>query len=113
MPQDFTLADPGPALLFDDRVYKRGALTLHHLRTTMGDTAFFSMVRAWTAAHRHGSVSTAAFLAHAPSELEPLLSLLAVRQGAAPFSLTSSGSRTPMMDHIFRGALAERRRRRR
>ncbi|GAA2352457.1 M1 family metallopeptidase [Nonomuraea africana] len=74
MPQDFTLADPGPALLFDDRVYKRGALTLHRLRTEMGDAAFFSMVRAWTAAHRHGTVSTAAFLAHAPAALEPLLS---------------------------------------
>ena len=30
--QDFLLADPGPELMFDDRVYKRGALTLHALR---------------------------------------------------------------------------------
>ncbi len=27
--QDFVLADPGPETMFDDRVYKRGALTLH------------------------------------------------------------------------------------
>ena len=28
-PQDLLLADPGPRDMFDDRVYKRGALTLH------------------------------------------------------------------------------------
>ena len=31
------LADPGPELMFDDRVYKRGALTLHALRAEVGD----------------------------------------------------------------------------
>ena len=31
-PQDLLLADPGPRDMFDDRVYKRGALTLHALR---------------------------------------------------------------------------------
>ena len=31
-PQDLLLADPGPRDMFDDRVYKRGALTLHVLR---------------------------------------------------------------------------------
>ena len=28
-PQDLLLSDPGPRDMFDDRVYKRGALTLH------------------------------------------------------------------------------------
>ena len=32
LPQDLLLADPGPDLMFDDRLYKRGALTLHALR---------------------------------------------------------------------------------
>ena len=36
-PQDLLLADPGPRDMFDDRVYKRGALTLHALRTHIGD----------------------------------------------------------------------------
>ena len=36
-PQDLLLADPGPDLMFDDRVYKRGALLLHALRLTIGD----------------------------------------------------------------------------
>ena len=30
------LGDPGPELMFDDRVYKRGALLLHALRLTRG-----------------------------------------------------------------------------
>jgi aminopeptidase N len=64
LPQDFVLADPGSALLFDDRVYKRGALTLHALRRTLGDQAFFWHLRDWTTAHRHGNVSTEAFIAH-------------------------------------------------
>ena len=34
--QDLVLADPGPDLMFDDRVYKRGALALHALRTAVG-----------------------------------------------------------------------------
>ena len=39
LPQDLVLADPGPDLMFDDRVYKRGALTLHALRRAVGDDA--------------------------------------------------------------------------
>jgi aminopeptidase N len=61
-PQDLVLADPGAAALFDDRVYKRGALTLHALRLTVGDEAFFRILRAWTAAHRHGGVRTRDFV---------------------------------------------------
>ena len=56
--QDLVLADPGPSDLFDDRVYKRGALTLHTLRLTLGDSAFFDLVRDWVARNRHGVVTT-------------------------------------------------------
>ena len=49
--QDLLLADPGPDLMFDDRVYKRGALTLHALRTDVGDDAFFGLLRRWVADH--------------------------------------------------------------
>jgi aminopeptidase N len=62
--QDFTIGDPGADLMFDDRVYKRGALTLHAIRSQLGDDTFFSMLKAWTAAHRHGSVSTELFIEH-------------------------------------------------
>jgi len=59
LPQDLMLGDPGPDDMFDDRVYKRGALLLHALRLTMGDDTFFECLRTWVAAHRHGSVDRA------------------------------------------------------
>lgn len=63
--QDLVLADPGPALMFDDRVYKRGALTLHALRRTVGDEAFFDLLRTWVATHSGGNVTTADFVSMA------------------------------------------------
>jgi aminopeptidase N len=63
--QDLLLADPGPALMFDDRVYKRGALTLHALRRTIGDDAFFDLLRAWVSTHSGGNVTTADFVSMA------------------------------------------------
>jgi aminopeptidase N len=60
--QDLLLCDPGPDLMFDDRLYKRGALTLHALRTTLGDRAFFDLLRTWVSAHEHGSVTTEQFV---------------------------------------------------
>lgn len=62
LPQDLVLADPSAALMFDDRVYKRGALALHALRVALGDDVFFGLLRTWTARHRHGAVTTDAFL---------------------------------------------------
>jgi aminopeptidase N len=62
-PQDLLLVDPGPDDMFDDRVYKRGALALHALRGSIGDGAFFDLVRRWTREHRHGLVTTDDFRA--------------------------------------------------
>ncbi|MBB5165151.1 M1 family metallopeptidase [Mycobacterium sp. AZCC_0083] len=56
--QDLLLSDPGPRDMFDDRVYKRGALTLHVLRRTIGDDGFFDLLRDWTTRHRHGTAVT-------------------------------------------------------
>ena len=75
LPQNLVLADPGPDLMFDDRVYKRGALSLHAVRLHLGDPTFFPMLRAWVAAHRYGSVSTDAFCEHVAAH--------AVRTGGA------------------------------
>ena len=55
-PMHFTLKDPGPRDMFDDRVYKRGAITLHALRRTAGDPAFFAAVRDYVARGAHGVV---------------------------------------------------------
>ncbi|WP_326544924.1 M1 family metallopeptidase [Mycolicibacterium sp. ND9-15] len=57
-PRDLVLADPGPRDMFDDRVYKRGALTLHVLRRRLGDADFFALLQDWTARYRHSSVVT-------------------------------------------------------
>lgn len=61
-PQDLLVGDPGPELMFDDRVYKRGALALHAVRLAVGDEAFFGLLQHWTERNRHGSISTAAFI---------------------------------------------------
>jgi aminopeptidase N len=72
-PQDLRIGDPGVANLFDDRVYQRGALTLHGLRTRLGDGAFFGVLREWTATHRHGTATTSDFVALAQRHAtEPL-----------------------------------------
>ncbi|WP_046314889.1 M1 family metallopeptidase [Mycobacterium sp. UM_Kg1] len=63
LPQDLLLADPGPVEMFDDRVYKRGALTLHVLRGRLGDDAFFALLRDWTARYRHSNAGTEDFTA--------------------------------------------------
>ncbi|WP_043271578.1 M1 family metallopeptidase [Streptomyces sp. CT34] len=63
--QDFRLADPGQRRIFDDRVYVRGACLLHALRTAMGDSRFFAMLRSWHGTHRGASADTPAFVAHA------------------------------------------------
>jgi aminopeptidase N len=63
-PQDLILADPSRARMFDDRVYKRGALLLHALRLTLGDTLFFGVLRDWVETHRHGTVTTQLFVDH-------------------------------------------------
>ncbi|MCA0331387.1 MAG: M1 family metallopeptidase [Actinobacteria bacterium] len=60
-PQDLVLGDPGPDLMFDDRVYKRGALLLHALRLTIGDDRFFELLRTWVERHCYGSVTTEMF----------------------------------------------------
>ena len=52
---------PAPHRTFDDRVYKRGALTLHTLRRAVGDDLFFALLRAWVDTHRFGVVTTADF----------------------------------------------------
>jgi aminopeptidase N len=60
--QDLLVGDPGPQHMFDDRVYKRGALAVHAVRLACGDLAFFALLQEWTARHRHGSVSTHDFI---------------------------------------------------
>ena len=63
--KDIIVADPGAPDMFDDRVYKRGALALYVLSKALGGVRFFAMLRSWTEANRHAHVDTDRFLAHA------------------------------------------------
>ncbi|MHA7861995.1 M1 family metallopeptidase [Tessaracoccus sp. Y36] len=70
------LVDPGPARMFDDWIYKRGALTLHALRTEMGEERFFTVLRQWNVRHRFGVVSTDDFIALAEEVAQQKLTAL-------------------------------------
>jgi aminopeptidase N len=78
LPQDLRIGDPGARRMFDDRVYRRGALTLHALRTTIGEGEFFDLLREWTATQRHATVTTEQFTALAQRHAStPLAGLFA------------------------------------
>jgi aminopeptidase N len=57
------IGNPGVDHLFDGQVYDRGAMTLHALRLTIGDDAFFTLLRRWAAEHASGNVTTRQFVA--------------------------------------------------
>ncbi|WP_216364234.1 M1 family metallopeptidase [Subtercola boreus] len=59
------VADPGAAGIFDSAVYTRGGMTLQALRTTVGDEAFFRILKGWAAENAGHSVTTAQFIAYA------------------------------------------------
>lgn len=87
---DLVLADPGVGSLFDERVYKRGALTLHALRGRVGDAVFFALLRDWAVRHRHGSVTTEQFVAlageHAGADLSGLFDAWLHRRPLPPLA---------------------------
>jgi aminopeptidase N len=63
--EDLVVTDPGAKAMFDDRLYKRGALTLHALRIALDDESFFALLKTWVADHAYGSIDTAMFEEHA------------------------------------------------
>jgi aminopeptidase N len=56
------IGDPGTAALLDFAVYARGAMTLHALRTRVGDEVFFGILKEWTESHAGGNVAGADFI---------------------------------------------------
>jgi aminopeptidase N len=59
--------DPGAQNPFHSAVYVRGAMALHQLRLTVGDDAFFRILRQWTAGHQYGNATIEQFQALAES----------------------------------------------
>lgn len=51
--------DPGREELFDESVYRSGALALQALREAVGDDAFFEILRTWVTENSGGTASTA------------------------------------------------------
>jgi aminopeptidase N len=63
LPQNLRIGDPPARDMFDDRLYRRGALTLHALRTQLGDRPFFALLHDWTDKYRHTTATTDDFIA--------------------------------------------------
>jgi aminopeptidase N len=53
--------DPGTAALFGRAVYHRGGVVVHALRLTVGDDAFWRIVKTWTEQRKYGNGSTEDF----------------------------------------------------
>ncbi|MGQ5259721.1 M1 family metallopeptidase [Micromonospora sp. ZYX-F-536] len=79
--------EPGRERMFGTAVYKRGALAVHALRRTVGDDAFFRILRTWTTERAAGSATTSDFVELAERvagrQLRPLFDAWLVG-GAAP-----------------------------
>jgi aminopeptidase N len=58
-------AQPTEQSLFGPSAYRRGAATLEALRISVGDAAFWRIVRGWARDHAGGNVTTAQFIAYA------------------------------------------------
>ena len=77
--------------MFDDRVYKRGALTLHALRRVIGDENFFALLRDWTTRYRHSTAVTDDFTGlaanYADASLRPLWDAWLYSTAVPPWTL--------------------------
>lgn len=63
------LSDPGRDGMFSVNVYRRGALTLHALRLTIGDQAFFALLKEWASRYKYGNATTEDFIAMAKANV--------------------------------------------
>jgi aminopeptidase N len=59
---------PGRRDMFGDSTYRRGALTLHALRLTVGDEAFFRILHTWADRYKYGNVTTEDLIAVAKEQ---------------------------------------------
>ena len=94
---DWPLAEPGVRHMFDDAVYKRGALALHALRGAVGDEAFFGLLASWCAERAYSCVTTGDFVAHAQAhtdaDLARLFDAWLYRPGLPPLGSTATATR--------------------
>jgi aminopeptidase N len=60
---DIVIADPQRDTMFARAIYRRGAMTLQALSDKIGAAAMESVLKTWTAEHRHGNGTTEQFIA--------------------------------------------------
>ncbi|MDY3127263.1 MAG: M1 family metallopeptidase [Corynebacterium sp.] len=68
--EDLLLSNPGTKLMFDDRVYKRGALTVHALRRLLGDELFFTAVKDFLSTYLHSTATADDFFTSLDNTIE-------------------------------------------
>jgi aminopeptidase N len=100
------ITDPGAEDVFNLAVYDRGAMTLQALRTAVGDTAFFEILRTWTTEHRDGNATTAQFVALAERvanrDLGPLFATWLFSTGKPAVGPNGTAGPVPMAPKSFR-----------
>lgn len=91
--------DPGAANLFDSAVYKRGGMTLHLLRKTIGDDAMRLLFKTWVTDHRYGNATIEDFIALAEKtsgrELDELFQEWLFTPGKPTYGVTESRVNPP------------------
>ena len=88
------IANPGPAHVFDDPVYDRGALALAALQHRLGAPAMTALLRRWVSEHRGGNARVEQFEALASEVAGADLSGFFdawLRSGAAPARTLDNG----------------------
>ena len=105
--------EPGVDQLFGPSVYWRGAMTVHALRVTVGEDAFWRIVRTWAASHRNGNGSTPEFIALAEQisgqQLDALFDAWLFQEGKPPHpggslaaAATTKAAAVPSIQHMMR-----------
>ncbi|MDH6711140.1 aminopeptidase N [Kitasatospora sp. MAA19] len=92
------LYDPGKGRELDPALYFKGSLMLHALRRTVGDDAFFTTLRRWTADHAYGNASFPQF--------EALAAQVSGKDLKGFFDAWVHGTTIPAKEYLYPGALA-------
>lgn len=107
------IGNPGPNHLFDGPVYVRGAMTLHALRSKIGDDAFFRVLRTWASDEGNGTTGQFIRLAEQVSgrQLDPLFRAWLFTSGRPDRAAGPSARSTGEMSAAAKSLLAATRRR--
>ncbi|MFE3032423.1 hypothetical protein ACFXKY_12300 [Streptomyces canus] len=92
------LYGPRPGRELDSALYARGPLMLHALRRTVGDPAFFDLLRTWSAKYRDGNAAW--------PEFQALVAELSHRDLRGFFSAWAHGTQIPRDRYLYPAGLS-------